>query len=119
MIYLDGGRQVIFCRHCKQPVHALYRRQHLRECRAHGRRRKLGRMAFEKNGRQLYAVATLRYNGTTWVPQMQYTHANNPAHARNSIRFSESDPSRLVIVDAGLAIGMFALDEAGTQLVAD
>lgn len=119
MIYLDGGRHVIRCNHCKQPVHAIYRHQHLKECRAYIRRQKLGRMNFEKNGRKLYAVALVRFNGQEWVPEMHYTHAESQSQARNSVLFGERDRSRVAIVDAGLAIGMFAVDRDGMQLVAD
>lgn len=119
MIHLDGGRLVIRCNHCRQPVHAMYRRQHLQECRDYQRRQKLGRMNFEKNGKKLYAVALLRFNGKDWLPEMHYTHADSQSQARNSILFGERDRSRIAIVDAGLAIGMFATDRDGTQLVAD
>lgn len=119
MILFDGGRRLIKCKHCKRAVHAIHRKQHLRECASYQRHAKVGRMALEKDGKRLYAIAIQRYSKGQWLPEMHYTHAFGPGEARRSFLFNEPNRATIHIVDVGLAIGMFMVDRDGKQLVAD
>lgn len=119
MILLDGGHRLIQCKHCYQAVQARHRHHHLTECPQYRRRKKLGRMAFEKGGKRLYAIAIQRLVGAQWVSEMHYTHGANAREARSNFLFSERDRTHVHIVDVGLAIGMFAVDRDGKILVAD
>lgn len=120
-ILLDGGRVLVRCKHCRQVLHGIHRGHHLKECRPYLRKQKLNRIAFTKDGRSLYAIAIQRFNPTTgqWLPEMHYTHAHGPAHAKRNFFSNESNRQRVHIVDVGLAIGMFAVDRDGMQLSAD
>lgn len=120
-VHVDGGIPLVRCKHCGGRVKVIHTRQHLAECRAKHRRDKLGRMAFEKRGEKLYAIAVQRYNSSTgnWEPEMHYSHGTGPRDARQRFLWGESNHSHLHIVDVGLAIGMFALDRDGDQLVSD
>lgn len=121
MILLDGGRALVRCKHCKNVVHAVHRKHHLKECRIYAHKQKLGRMAFEKDGKKLYAVALQRFDpkAKTWSPEMHYTHAYDSNHAKRSVLAGEKRKHLVSIVDAGLAVGMFTADRDGTRLVAD
>lgn len=119
MLLLDGGHPLVKCKHCHQPVQARHAHHHLNECPQYKRRKKLGRMAFEKGGKRLYAIAIQRRVGINWLPEMHYTHAANAREARTNFLFSERDRTGVHIVDIGLSIGMFAVDRDGKILVAD
>lgn len=120
-ILFDGGRALIRCKHCRGVVHAIHRKRHLEQCRHYQRRQKLGRMAFEKNGRKLYAIAVLRFNPATkdYHNEMHYTHGFDAAEARRIYLYGEKDRAHVHIVETGLAIGMFAADRDGKILVSD
>ena len=120
-LLFDGGKVLVRCKHCKGVVHAVTGKRHLQECQAYRRKQKLGQMTFEKNGRRLYAIAIQRFNPVSkeWLPEMHYAHGYDANEARRAFLFSEKHRSRVAIVDAGLAIGMFAADRDGKILLAD
>lgn len=122
---IQDGRAYIRCKHCRGIVDALHRQDHLKECKPYLRKQKLGRMAFEKDGKRLYAIAVQRLNPTTreWVGEMNYAHGRNPREAQGAFMASEARGPRAAetihVVSVGLVIGMFAVDEDGKILVAD
>lgn len=120
-ILIDGGRALVRCKHCRGVVHAIHRNHHLKECRVYLRKQKLGRMAFQKGGKSLYAIAVQRHDPKTgeWHPEMHYTHAFTPAGAKRNFLANEQNRHLLHIIDVGLAIGMFMGDRDGKQLIAD
>lgn len=112
---------LVRCKHCRGVISALTRYRHLDDCAAYQRRRKLGRMSFEKDGKRLYAIAVQRRDphSERWLPEMHYAHGFGPLQAKHVFLSGERDHSRLHIVDVGLAIGAFMNDRDGRSLSLD
>lgn len=113
MIYTGGTEGIVRCNHCKQVVLLEDRRAHALDCNARKRKRKLDKVAMEREGKRLYAIAAARHIfADKYQGEIHYAHATSARDAKAQFCFAEPDRRKVRILEIGLAIG-WEVDEKG------
>jgi len=113
MIYTGGTEGIVRCNHCKQVVLLEHRNAHALDCSSRKRKRKLDKVAMEREGKRLYAIAVARHlYADKYRGEMHYAHATSVADAKAQFCFAEPDRQKVRILEVGLAIG-WEVDEKG------
>ena len=106
--------RIVRCNECKKPVRWDQRYGHWKTCKDIANKQKLKKIAIERDGLLLHAIACSRYHGQLrngsedWRLEIHYVHAEDINHAR--AQFCHAHPNRQTtqIMAVGLCIGWLA-----------
>lgn len=100
------AQQLVRCNHCKKTMPWSQTGIHVRECAEIAKDKKLDKIAMERDGLRMYAVACARYiRPQSYEMQIHYLHAENDGHAKAQFCRSYTNRHTHRIIACGLVIG--------------
>lgn len=106
------SQKLVRCNECKQVLRIDQVKEHFHSCKQLKNKRRLKKMAVERDGLLLHAIACARYHGPEdYRLEIHYVHAEDINHARAQFCHAHPNRERAQILAVGLSIGWLANEQ--------